>query len=81
MRNLILSILIIINLWSIIELGTYGSTDFVQLVSLRVILAAVSFLLAVTYILVRGSKLMVTLSVVTAVIALSHFVYLIYVNI
>lgn len=81
MRNLILSILIIINLWSIIELGSYSSTDFVQLVSLRVILAAVSFLLAVTYILVRGSKLMVTLSVVTAVIALSHFVYLIYVNI
>lgn len=81
MRNLILSTLIIINLWSIIELGSYSSTDFVQLVSLRVILAAVSFLLAVTYILVRGSKLMVTLSVVTAVIALSHFVYLIYVNI
>lgn len=80
MRNIILSFLIIINIFSLFELGTYGENDFIQLVSVRVIIAAVSLILSITYILVKGTKTMVILSIVTALIALSHFLYLVYVS-
>lgn len=78
MRNIILSFLIIINVFSIFELGTYGENDFIQLISVRVIIAAVSLILSITYILVKGTKTMVILSAITALVALSHFLYLIY---
>jgi exosortase/archaeosortase len=81
MRNIILSFLIIINIFSIFELGTYDDGDFIQLISVRVIIAAISLLLSVTYILVKGTKTVMILSVVTALIALSHFIFLIFVSV
>lgn len=80
MRIFILIFMIVINLFSIVELGRYDDSDFIQLISLRVIIALVTFLLSIAYILVRGSRTMVVISIITTLIALSHFVFLIYVN-
>ncbi|WP_020006879.1 hypothetical protein [Salinicoccus albus] len=80
MRVVILIILTIVNLFSIIQLGQYGSGDLIAMMSLRVILSVITFLLSLAYILVRGTKSEMIMSTVTGLIALSHFGYIVYIN-
>lgn len=80
MKVVILIILAVINLFSIIQLGQYGSGDLIAMMSLRIILTVVTFLLSLAYILVKGTKSEMMMSVITSLIALFHFVYIVYIN-
>lgn len=80
MRVVILIVLAVVNLFSIIQLGQYGSGDLIAMMSLRVILSVITFLLSLAYILVRGTKSEMTMSTITGLTALFHFGYIVYIN-
>ena len=69
MRFTIIIILILLNIASMAEMGQYLDSGFIQLLSLRIILAIVSFMLSIAYLLVGGS-LAIRYSAITILIAL-----------
>ena len=80
MRLTIIVILILLNIASMIEMGQYFDSGFIQLLSLRIILAIVSFMLSLAYLLVGGSTAIKLFSVITILIALSHLGFMLYIN-
>ena len=80
MRLIILVVLAALNIFSIFQLGQYNSGDLIALMSVRIILAVITFMLSLAYILVRGTRPMVIMSVVTALIALAHIALIVYIN-
>lgn len=80
MRLTIIVILILLNVASMIEMGQYLDSGFIQLLSLRIILAIVSFMLSLAYLLVGGSTAIKLFSVITILIALSHLGFMLYIN-
>ncbi|MCD2138464.1 MULTISPECIES: hypothetical protein [Salinicoccus] len=80
MRIIILSILILLNAVSMIEMGQYFDSGFIQLLSVRIILAVISLILSIVYLLVGGTKALKLTGIVTALIALSHLVFMLYIN-
>lgn len=80
MRFIILIILILLNVSSMVEMGQYLDTGFIQLLSLRIILAVVSFMLSIAYLLVGGSLKMKIFSVITVLTALLHLGFMLYIN-
>ncbi|SDK42758.1 hypothetical protein [Lacicoccus qingdaonensis] len=80
MRLTIIVILILLNIASMIEMGQYLDSGFIQLLSLRIILAIVSFMLSLAYLLVGGSTAIKLFSVITILIALSHLGFMLYIN-
>lgn len=80
MRLIILIILILLNISSTVEMGQYLDTGFIQLLSLRIILAVVSFMLSIAYLLVGGSAKMKVFSVITILAALLHLGFMLYIN-
>lgn len=80
MRFIILIILILLNISSTVEMGQYFDTGFIQLLSLRIILAVVSFMLSIAYLLVGGSAKIKVFSVITILAALLHLGFMLYIN-
>lgn len=80
MRFIILIILLVLNISSMAEMGQYLDTGFIQLLSLRIILAAVSFMLSIAYLLVGGSATVKLFSIITLLVALSHLGFMLYIN-
>lgn len=80
MRLIILVVLAALNIFSIFQLGQYSSGDLIALMSVRIILAVITFMLSLAYILVRGTRPMALMSIVTALIALAHIGLIIYIN-
>ena len=80
MRLTILIILILLNVSSMAEMGQYFDTGFIQLLSLRIILAIVSFMLSIAYLLVGGSRAIKIFSIITMLTALSHLGFMLYIN-
>lgn len=80
MRQAILIILLIINVISMVQLNQYGSGDLIALMSLRIILSVVTIMLSIAYILVKGTKSIVLISIITALSALLHLGLIIYIN-
>lgn len=80
MRFTIIIILILLNIASMAEMGQYLDSGFIQLLSLRIILAIVSFMLSLAYLLVGGSLAIRLFSVITILIALSHLGFMLYIN-
>ncbi|AKG72963.1 hypothetical protein [Salinicoccus halodurans] len=80
MRLIILVVLAALNIFSIIQLGQYNSGDLIALMSVRIILAVITFMLSLAYMLVRGTRSMVMMSIITALIALAHIGLIIYIN-
>lgn len=80
MRLTILIILILLNVASMLEMGQYADTGFIQLLSLRIILSIVSFMLSIAYLLVGGSRAIRIFSIITMLTALSHLGYMLYIN-
>lgn len=80
MRLIILVVLAALNIFSIIQLGQYNSGDLIALMSVRIILAVITFMLSLAYVLVRGTRSMVMMSIITALIALAHIGLIIYIN-
>lgn len=80
MRLTILIILILLNVSSMLEMGQYFDTGFIQLLSLRIILAIVSFMLSIAYLLVGGSRTIRIFSIITMLTALSHLGFMLYIN-
>lgn len=80
MRSGILIILILLNITSMIQMIEYFDTGFIQLLSLRIILAVISFILSVAYLLVGGSATVKIMSIITALVAISHLVFMLYIN-
>lgn len=80
MRLIILVVLAALNIFSIIQLGQYNSGDLIALMSVRIILAVITFMLSLAYVLVRGPRSMVMMSIITALIALAHIGLIIYIN-
>ncbi len=80
MRLTILIILILLNVASMLEMGQYADTGFIQLLSLRIILSIVSFMLSIAYLLVGGSREIRIFSIITMLTALSHLGYMLYIN-
>lgn len=80
MRLIILVVLAALNIFSIFQLGQYSSGDLIALMSVRIILAVITFMLSLAYVLVRGARPMALMSIVTALIALAHIGLIIYIN-
>lgn len=80
MRQAILIFLLIINIISIVQLGQYDSGDLIALMSVRIILGVVTIMLSIAYILVKGTKSIVLVSIITALSALLHLGLIIYIN-
>ncbi|WP_411843252.1 hypothetical protein [Salinicoccus sp. HZC-1] len=80
MRIIILVVLAALNVFSIFQLGQYNSGDLIALMSIRIILAVITFMLSIAYILVRGSRPLIVMSIVTVLIALAHIGLIIYIN-
>jgi hypothetical protein len=80
MRQAILIFLLIINIISIVQLGQYDSGDLIALMSVRIILGVVTIMLSIAYILVKGTKSIVLISIITALSALLHLGLIIYIN-
>ncbi|WP_434121365.1 hypothetical protein [Salinicoccus roseus] len=80
MRQAILIILLIINVISMVQLSQYDSGDLIALMSVRIILGVVTIMLSIAYILVKGTKSIVLISIITALSALLHLGLIIYIN-
>ncbi len=80
MRIVILIILLLLNAASMVEMTQYFDTGFIQLLSLRIILAVISFVLSIVYLLVGGTKALKILAVLSALLALSHLGFMLYIN-
>lgn len=80
MRLIILVVLAALNVFSIFQLGQYNSGDLIALMSIRIILAVITFMLSLAYILVRGPRPLIIMSIVTALIAVAHIGLIIYIN-
>ncbi|CAM4186824.1 hypothetical protein [Lacicoccus alkaliphilus] len=80
MRIVILIILLLLNAASMIEMTQYFDTGFIQLLSARIILAVISFILALVYLLVGGSAAMKIFALLTVLTAVSHLVFMLYIN-
>ena len=80
MRSLILLVLVALNVFSLIQLGQYDSGDLIALMSVRIILAVITLMLSIAYILVRGSRSIVVFSIISALVALAHIGTIIYIN-
>lgn len=80
MRLIILVVLAALNILSIFQLGQYNSGDLIALMSVRIILAVITFMLSLAYILVRGSRPLIIMSIITALTALAHIGLIIYIN-
>lgn len=80
MRQGILILLLLINIISIIQLGQYDNGELIALMSVRIILSVITVMLSIAYILVRGSKSLIILSIITALSALVHLASIVYIN-
>lgn len=80
MRIIILVVLAVLNILSIFQLGQYNSGELIALMSVRIILAVITFMLSLAYILVRGIRPLIIMSIITALIALAHIGLIIYMN-
>ncbi|WP_031547029.1 hypothetical protein [Salinicoccus luteus] len=80
MRQAILIFLLIINIVSVFQLGQYDSGDLIALMSARIILGVITIMLSIAYILVRGTKSIAILSIITALSALLHLGLIVYIN-
>ncbi|MCG1010430.1 hypothetical protein J4760_10405 [Salinicoccus sp. ID82-1] len=80
MRQGILIFLLLINIVSIIQLGQYESGELIALMSVRIILSVITIMLSIAYILVRGSKSLIILSVITALSAFIQLALIVYIN-
>ncbi|WP_342388308.1 hypothetical protein [Salinicoccus bachuensis] len=80
MRQAILIFLLIINIISMFQLGQYDSGDLIALMSVRIILGVITIMLSIAYILVRGTKSIAILSIITALSALLHLGLIVYIN-
>ncbi|GAB3067493.1 hypothetical protein ACFOU0_00610 [Salinicoccus sesuvii] len=80
MRQGILILLLLINIISIVQLGQYANGDLIGLMSVRIILSVITIMLSIAYILVRASKSIVILSIVTVLSALIHLASIVYIN-
>ncbi len=80
MRQAILIFLLIINIISMVQLSQYDSGDLIALMSVRIILGVVTIMLSIAYILVKGTKSIVLISIITALSALLHLGLIIYIN-
>ena len=69
-----------LNAASMIEMTQYFETGFIQLLSVRIILAVISLILSLVYLLVGGSAAMKIFALLTAVTAISHLVFMLYIN-
>ena len=80
MRLIILVVLAALNIFSSFQLSAYSSGDLIALMSVRIILAVITFMLSLAYVLVRGTRPMIIMSIITALIALIHIGLIIYIN-
>lgn len=80
MRQAILIFLLIINIVSMFQLGQYDSGDLIALMSVRIILGVVTIMLSIAYILVKGTKSIAILSIITALSAFLHLGLIVYIN-
>ncbi|WP_017547635.1 hypothetical protein [Salinicoccus carnicancri] len=80
MRLTILAVLAALNIFSSFQLSAYSSGDLIALMSVRIILAVITFMLSLAYVLVRGTRPMIIMSIITALIALTHIGLIVYMN-
>lgn len=73
MKNLLVIFFIIFNAWNAFDIYiNYAHDEIISLLSIRIMVLVISFVLSVIYIIVRSPKSTVILSIINIIVALIH---------
>lgn len=73
MKNLLVIFFIIFNAWNAFDIYiNYAHDEIISLLSIRIMVFVISFVLSVIYIIVRSPKSTVILSIINIIVALIH---------